>query len=124
MKLLIITISILLLGGCNSQKKEKGIILDKDKMQAVLWDVIVANSFTVQFLKKDSLKNPAVENGKLQQTIFKLHKISKDDFYRSYHYYSSQPEFMMVLLDSMTKKGERDKMKTIQRNMKTPDPVK
>jgi hypothetical protein len=89
-------------------------ILGKEKMQAVMWDIIGANSFTEQFIKRDSLKNAVVENMKMQQKIFSMHNITKEDFYKSYNYYCSQPDLMRTLLDSIVARGERDRIKMIE----------
>lgn len=93
---------ILLLGlvSCGSGDKPSG-LLDAKKMQAVLWDVIRADAFTAEFIKKDSSKNAVAENEKLQQQIFAIHKITKSDFYKSYDYYKSNTTEFKVILDSM-----------------------
>ena len=79
-----------------------------------MWDLLEANSFTQRYLKMDTLKNPAMENLQMQQQIFQLHKVSKDDFYKSYDYYSSYPDQMRILLDSIVAIGERNKIKMIE----------
>ena len=78
-------------------------------MRAVLWDVIKADVFTAEFIKKDSSKNAGVENLKLQQQIFAIHKISKTDFYRSYDYYKTHTEIFKQVMDSMVTRAERDR---------------
>lgn len=107
---LILIISLL---GCKDKDGLPGGILKKEKMQEVLWDVIQAESYTNQFIKKDSTKNYPLENAKLQQQIFAIHKISKVDFYESYDYYKNHIELMRALLDSITAKGEREKYQTL-----------
>ena len=78
-------------------------------MQAVLWDVIKADAFTSEFIKKDTLKNAVEENLKLQQQIFAIHKVTKTDFYNSYDYYKSNTPLFKNMLDSMIAQGERNK---------------
>ena len=92
----------------NNDKKPSG-ILAPGKMQAVLWDVIKADAFTTEFIKKDSTKNAVAENLKLQQEIFAIHKVSKTDFYKSYEYYRSHTTEFKVMLDSMIAQAERRK---------------
>ena len=72
--------------GCSNKEGLPSGILKKEKMQAVLWDVIQAESYTTLFIKKDSLKSTNVENARLQQQIFAIHNISKEIFYDSYDY--------------------------------------
>jgi len=88
-------------------------ILKFDKMQAVLWDVIQAEALTVQFIKKDSLLNAPLENLKLQQQIFSDHQTNKEEFYKSYQYYSGHIQLMRSLLDSMTTMAERNKYQNL-----------
>ena len=76
-------------------------ILKPDKMQAILWDVIKADAFTTEFIKKDSAKNTENENLKLQQQIFAIHHVSKENFYKSYNYYKTQTPVLKTILDSM-----------------------
>ncbi len=83
-------------------------------MQAVLWDVIKADAFTTGFIKKDSAKDAVQENLKLQQKIFTIHHISKQDFYTSYDYYKLNPDLFKIMMDSMIAKAERDKQKNLK----------
>ncbi|HXP48312.1 MAG TPA: DUF4296 domain-containing protein, partial [Bacteroidia bacterium] len=79
----------------------------QEKMEAVLWDVIQADAFTNLYIKKDTSKNPSYEDAKLLSTIFAIHKISKDDFYKSYEYYKNNPTLMLTVLDSISVKESR-----------------
>jgi uncharacterized protein DUF4296 len=106
---------VLLIFGCSDKGKSRSGILDREKMTLVLWDIMKANSYTELFIKKDSLKNVMMENMKLQQQIFSLHKVSKEDFYKSYSYYASQPDQMRSILDSIGAKSERDRLKPYEK---------
>ncbi len=98
--------------ACVSKDKLPAGILKPEKMQLVLWDVIIAEAFTNEFIKKDSAKNAVVENVKLQQQIFAIHKISKTDFYNSYDYYKLKPVVFKKIVDSMVAQAERKKYST------------
>lgn len=99
-----------ILNSCGNKDETPPGILKPEKMQVVLWDVIKADAFTADFIKKDSSKNAVAENLKLQQEIFAIHKISKADFYSSYDYYKSHTALFKKMLDSMIVKAERDKI--------------
>jgi hypothetical protein len=107
MRIVFLLTGLALIGACKSKLPSD--VLKPDKMQAVLWDVIKADVFTAEFVKKDSTKNAAAENVKLQQQIFALHKISKADFYRSYDYYRSNTEIFKKIMDSMVVRAERNR---------------
>jgi hypothetical protein len=114
MKVLIPVILIFLQWGCSNKGNTQPDILNKDKMAAVLWDIMRANSFTELYIKKDSLKNATLENMKLQQQIFTIHNVSKEAFYKSYNYYSLQPDQMRVILDSIAARSERNRIQVYQ----------
>jgi len=102
---------IIVLASCGKKDKIPPGILEPDKMQAVLWDVIRADAFTTGFIKKDSAKNATAENVALQQKIFSIHHVSKEDFYKSYDYYKSNTVIMKDMIDTMLKRAERDRNK-------------
>jgi hypothetical protein len=106
--------SILIFGSCVSNDKLPAGILKPEKMQAVLWDVIKAEAFTNEFIKKDSAKNATAENVKLQQQIFAIHKISNTDFYNSYDYYKSNTVVFKKIVDSMIAQAERNRYNKTQ----------
>lgn len=95
--------------SCGSKNKIPEGILKPDKMQAVLWDVIKADAFTAEIIRKDSSIKTADVNLKLQQEIFTIHKITRNDFYKSYDYYKENPGKLKVIMDSMIIQAERNK---------------
>lgn len=115
MKKLSIISLILFFQACMSKDKIPADILPPDKMQALLWDVIQADVFTNNFTSKDSSKNLVAENIKLQQQVFGYHKVTKESFYTSYHYYVEHTELMSALLDSMTARAERSRSGAIMK---------
>jgi len=98
--------------SCNNKEQIPEGILKPDTMQVVLWDVLKAEAFTTDYIKKDSAKNAAAENLKLQQQIFAIHKISKEDFYKSYDYYKTNTVVFKKIVDSMIAQAERKKYTT------------
>jgi hypothetical protein len=113
MRALVVAICFLLLAGCNRNTAR---ILPPDKMEAVLWDIIRADVFTQNFVKKDSLRNPVMENLKLQDQVFTKHQVTKTDFYKSYDYYINHSDLMKIILDSMSAKAERDRPNMMRRH--------
>lgn len=108
MKKLIILLAVpALFYSCGNNDKIPAGVLKPEKMQAVLWDVIKADAFTNDFIKKDSSKNAAAENLKLQQQIFAIHKITSTDFYNSYEYYKENTVAFKKVIDSMVAKAEK-----------------
>ncbi len=98
-----------LLVSCGNDNEMPPGILKPEKMQGVLWDIITAEAYTAEMIKTDSTKKPAEENQKLQQQVFSIHKITKDEFYNSYDYYKNNSTVFKVMLDSMIVRGSRKK---------------
>jgi Domain of unknown function (DUF4296) len=105
----IVLLCAVFLFSCGNKNDIPKGILKPVKMQTVLWDVLRADAFTFNFITKDSSKRPEAENVKIQQQIFTVHKVSKDEFYKSYEFYKTHPDLMQPILDSIINKATRDK---------------
>jgi hypothetical protein len=104
-----------LLFSCSNKQPPEGKMLSGDKMQAVMWDILQAEAYTEYYLKKDSTKNLFLQNAALQKKIFSIHQVSKDDFLKTYDYYSNHSNDMRILLDSISAKAERQRNKMMER---------
>jgi len=105
---LLIFLSAVVFSCTNKDDLPEG-VLKPEKMQAVFWDFIRADVYTTEFLKNDSTKNAKVENLKLQDKLFKLHNTTREQFYKSYTWYSNHKELMTTMLDTMIARKEREK---------------
>lgn len=108
MRYLVMFAYLILCFSCNRKNDLPEGILQPEKMQDVFWDYIKADVYISTFTKHDSARTEALENLKLQDRIFKLHHITKDQFYKSYTYYSNHKELMTMMMDSMTAKRQRE----------------
>lgn len=97
--------------SCGNKNKMPEGILKRDKMQAVMWDVLRADVFTRDFIIKDTSKKAVEENLKLQLDIFSIHHISKEEFYKSFNYYKLNTDLMKEMMDTLIIKAERNKEK-------------
>jgi hypothetical protein len=105
----IVVLCTFFLFSCENKNSIPSGILKPQKMEIVLWDILRADVFAFDFIKKDTLKNPELENVILQQKIFAVHKISKEEFYKSYEFYKAHPNIMQPMLDSLISKATREK---------------
>ncbi len=105
----VVLISAVFLFSCGDKNNLPAGIIKPAKMQLVLFDVLRADALVFDFAKKDTAKIPEAESAKLQQQIFAVHKVSKEQFYNSYDFYKTHPDLMQPLLDSMVNKATRDK---------------
>ena len=96
--------------ACTNTTKAPKDVISKQKMEDILWDLIQADRFSTLFLARDSAEvNINLENIKLYQRVFQIHKISKDDFIKSYKFYLSRPDITKVIFDSIAVKAERQR---------------
>jgi hypothetical protein len=91
---------------CSDKDKIPEGVLPKDKMQMVLWDMIQAERFRESFIR-DSSKDLKAETFKLYAQVFEIHKISKDEFVKSYKFYIGRPDIARVMFDSLATKANR-----------------
>lgn len=88
--------------SCKGKDHVPADVLPKDKMQAVLWDIMRADQFLTDYvLSKDTSLNKETESTKFYRKVFSIHKISKEDFQRSFAFYRSHPQMMRDLMDSI-----------------------
>ena len=96
----LLLIAVVCLTACSKSKIPKD-VLPPEKMQAVYWDYIKADVFANEFVRRDTSKKLELESAKLQAQVFQLHKISKEQFYRSYNFYLDHSGMMKNMLDTM-----------------------
>jgi Domain of unknown function (DUF4296) len=92
--------------ACSSRSSVPKGILPVPKMQAVMWDMLRADELANYNSVKDSTYRKMDRHTQLYQVIFNVHKISKDEFARSLHYYEDHPEMLSIVLDSLQKKSD------------------
>lgn len=97
---------VLMLFSCSGKNKIPKDILPQKEMESVLWDLFRAEEFlTVYVLPVDSSLKKRDETIRYYNEIFKLHKINKAYFQKSFSFYESHPDLMKQLLDSLNAKG-------------------
>lgn len=86
--------------ACSGRQKIPSDILDKPKMTSVISDILIADAVANQKKLNDTTINLKSLSPLYYQSVFTLHKISKDEFFRSYDYYLNHPDLLKVVLDS------------------------
>ena len=118
--LFFILVILIFLSACNKKMP----LLELPKMQAVMWDVIQLEAYAQLIVAPDTTKMTAKKNALLQQKIFSLHGISKEQYYKSYEFYSVHPEIMRIILDSITTKADRNRGKMMEKRYGKPAATK
>jgi hypothetical protein len=72
-------------------------------MKQVLWDDTKAQVYAKEILSKDSLKNDTIWYNSMREKIFQYHHTNKEQYEKSYRYYSQHPDLFIKLTDSIIK---------------------
>ena len=92
--------------SCKNNSAPSGII-KPNKMQEILWDIYRADAFSRQLVSVDSTRSRVDENARLTDTVFLIHKITRQQFEKSYSYYTEHPDLLRTMLDSINVQKER-----------------
>jgi hypothetical protein len=111
-RVLIIALVAALFVSCSKSKLPSG-ILQPEKMQQVFWDFVRADVYANEIIRRDPGKNVELENARLQEQVFQLHKVTKEEFYKSYEYYLKHQQLMKSMVDTMlVRQQKRYEIKT------------
>jgi len=99
---------IAVLAACGGQKLPAG-VLDKERMELVLTDVILAEAFAESYLSADTTKRLKQLYTQELDKVLAIHKVSPKDFQASIQYYKSQPEQFKVVIDTVNARAMRAK---------------
>lgn len=102
--------AILLFASCSNKEKIPENIIAPAKMEKVMWDMIQADRFSASFIIRDSAKvNVADETFRMYDKVFQVHKISKDEFVKSFKFYLDRPDISKKMFDSLVSYGQKKK---------------
>lgn len=77
-------------------------------MKFIMWDLTRTGEYLdIRRIKDTSKIKPSVTFS--FQQVFSLHKVKKDDFYRSLKFYQSHPELNKILFDSLAAYANRER---------------
>lgn len=118
--LIVVILAISLLNCKGKQTENKALPISS--MKFILWDMLKADEWSTQTALRDTLHKRVNENFLIYEQVFKIHQVSKAQFYTSYKYYETHPDQFKTLIDSVMAVGDRDKViektKTVPANPK------
>lgn len=100
--------------SCINNNKIPAEIIPPKEMQEILWDVIRAEALSAEFARKDSTLNEVAETKVLTQKVFEIHKIDSALFDKSYKWYTSHPDVMKIIFDSLNTQNQRENIMEIK----------
>lgn len=103
-----VVVSGALIVSCVNKNKVPSEIIQPKEMQSILWDVIKAESLSAEFARKDSSINEVAETKLLTAKVFEVHKIDSSEFNKSYNWYTSHPDILKSVIDSLNSQNHRE----------------
>lgn len=93
--------------ACGNKDRVPGDIIQPEKMEAVLWDMMRADQFLSDYvLNRDtsSASEKEKKNIRMYQQIFSFHEVTKEEFSKSFDYYRAHPVQLRTIMDSIQNK--------------------
>ena len=101
---------VLFFASCSNRTGIPKDIIPLDSMSKIMKDIILADEYSNVYLVKDSLqKDKMLANEQLLDGIFKIHRISRQDFQTSLKFYESRPDLNKNIFDSLSSWANRHK---------------
>ncbi len=93
---------ILFIFSCNQEDKVPKNIIEKKKMQELVWDMARADAFLTAFAgKADSTFDRNKETIRLYKEVLQIHKVTQEDFRKSRDWYQKHPAVMKAIMDTL-----------------------
>lgn len=101
MRQLLYVVLLLIFISCSTKNQLPGDVLAPAKMQEVLLAIMTADALNNERALKDTSLRVPKENAAHYQTIFALHKITREEFAKSYRFYLKRPDLLKPITDSL-----------------------
>lgn len=101
-KCIVMGYALLLLSACSDNRKIPSSIMQPEKFQAILTDVLLADALSLERSFKDTAIIITDENAKYFLKVFQLHNVSKNEFMKSYNFYLQRPDLLKTITDSIS----------------------
>ncbi len=108
MKIFSFLIPICMLFSCSDKNKISSGIIAPKEMSGIMWDIIRAQALANEVARKDSLINIEAQTKALTQKVFEIHHITSSSFNKSYDWYSSHPDILRLMFDSLYTQKQRE----------------
>ncbi len=104
---------VVLLVACNSRLPKN--VLPVNTMKVVMFDMLKADEWYARKLAGDTLMLRMKDDIPLYEQVFAVHKLTKQQFFDSYHYYEAHPVAYKELVDSLESYANNQKLKTLKK---------
>jgi hypothetical protein len=109
----ILVFASVLLVSCNNGVPKN--VLPVNTMKVVMFDMLKADEWYARKLIGDTLMLRVKEDIPLYEQVFAVHKLTKKEFFDSYHYYEAHPIAYKELVDSLESYANKQRLNTIKK---------
>lgn len=109
MRLLPGFIFLLVFISCSRKDEVPQDIIQVKPMQKIVWDILQADEIAYQRKITDSTLDLKSTSFHLYDTVFALHKVSREAFYKSYEYYQRRPRLYKTLMTGVKNIGDAER---------------
>lgn len=110
----IITITVLFLAACASEKSQKDALLPIKTMQQTVWQLMQVDEYLSRKIQADTTIEPSLEKANYYQRVFDLNKVARVQFYATMSYLDKHPVALKELMDSVEALSKREKLELIK----------
>ena len=102
---------ILIFAGCTNNSKIPPGIIEKSRMEKILWEMLQADRYVASFImtKDADSATKKLQATELYEQVFRLNNISRDEFLKSYRFYLGRPDITKVMFDSISARADRQR---------------
>ena len=118
MKRLIPAMFLFLIFSCTGRNRIPSGVLKPDKMEKVMYDVILAEGFAESFLFKDSSRTKEDWVNEEMDKVLAIHSVSQETFMKSYDFYKNRPDLLKPITDTMNAINQRNKDRVFNRDLR------
>lgn len=104
----VVMLSLLVLVACTEKDKIPSNVIQPEKMEKVMWDMLQADRFSAQYLARDSARiDVKKESFRVYDQVFQIHNIKREEFQRSFKFYMGRPDLFRKIFDSLGSDANR-----------------
>jgi len=95
-----------MLVSCASDDDIPSSVISLEQMKFIMYDVLRAQELATLTNATDTTQ-AKLKGAELLQQVFTIHKITREDFYKSFSFYESHPDQNKILFDSISAYANR-----------------
>lgn len=98
---------VLFFSSCTDRKHIPSDVIPVEKMEGILWDMLLADRFTTQFIKDSITQRVDTQLFKMYHQVFAIHDVTSEEFRKSFDFYLSRPDISRSMFDSIAVRADR-----------------